>query len=226
MRIGVMTDIHSNIAALDAMLAEFARRGVDEICVTGDIIGIGARPDETVMRLTALDNLKVCVLGNHELYFTRGLYERMDAEEAEFHRWEHSRLSAPARDFLRALPEWATYRGAYFTHFPRVNGEFARPGEHGLLETETGAAACFFGHDHRRIIWRAHGRLYCNPGSLGCPGPASVARAAIYDTEIDDIELVDASYDADAVAREILKLDYPAAATILRIFYGGRRLRG
>ena len=65
MKLGVITDIHGNIAALEAVLAEFSRRGVDEILCLGDMIGIGPFPAEAVKRIMGLKNLRGCVRGNH-----------------------------------------------------------------------------------------------------------------------------------------------------------------
>ena len=65
MKIGIITDVHNNVIALNSMLAVFEEEGCDEIICCGDIIGIGPFPEETVQRIKSLPNIR-CVLGNHE----------------------------------------------------------------------------------------------------------------------------------------------------------------
>ena len=65
MRYAVLADIHGNLQALDAVLAETRRQGVDGYLVAGDLVGYGADPNACVERVAALD--AVCVAGNHDL---------------------------------------------------------------------------------------------------------------------------------------------------------------
>ena len=61
MKIGIITDVHNNVIALNSMLAVFEEEGCDEIICCGDIIGIGPFPEETVQRIKSLPNIR-CVL--------------------------------------------------------------------------------------------------------------------------------------------------------------------
>lgn len=63
MRIGIITDIHNNLIALECVLNEIERT-CDRIICCGDIIGIGPFPDETVQRMMKIKNL-IAVSGNH-----------------------------------------------------------------------------------------------------------------------------------------------------------------
>lgn len=56
MKIGIITDVHSNIIALNAVLNEFEKIEVDKIICCGDIIGIGPNPEETVQKLMKSDD--------------------------------------------------------------------------------------------------------------------------------------------------------------------------
>ena len=58
MKIGIITDVHNNVVALNAILQLFEEKGCDEILCCGDIIGIGAFPEETVQRIKSLENIK------------------------------------------------------------------------------------------------------------------------------------------------------------------------
>ena len=73
MKIGVISDIHSNIVALNKILNEFEKIKVDKIICCGDIIGIGANPEETVKTLMQKKDILIAVRGNHEQYLLKGL---------------------------------------------------------------------------------------------------------------------------------------------------------
>ena len=68
MKIGIITDVHSNIIALNAVLNEFEKIEVDKIICCGDIIGIGPNPEETVQELMKNEDKLIAVRGNHEQY--------------------------------------------------------------------------------------------------------------------------------------------------------------
>lgn len=98
MKIGVLTDIHNNVVALNAVLKEFDKENCEKIVCAGDIIGIGPYPEETVQRMMSIPNL-IAVRGNHEKYLLEGLPsqypndEGMEYEEMEYHKWERGCLS-------------------------------------------------------------------------------------------------------------------------------------
>ena len=110
MKIGVITDIHSNIDALNAVLNKFQEIQVDKIICCGDIIGIGINPEETVQALLRIKDMLIAVIGNHEQYLLKGLPKvvhdnrrEMSVEEIENHKWNQSRLSNKAIEFLKEL---------------------------------------------------------------------------------------------------------------------------
>ena len=109
MKIGVITDIHSNVVALNAVLQKFRDERCGGVTCCGDIIGIGVYPEKTVSAIMKIPNLMACVSGNHERYFTEGMpsevpnHEKMSAEEMAHHKWEHALLSERSRDFISGL---------------------------------------------------------------------------------------------------------------------------
>ena len=98
MKIGVISDIHNNVVALDSILDKFNEENCKKIIYCGDIIGIGPYPEETVQHLMKIPGI-VSVCGYHERYLTDGMPEKipneenMGYEEMEHHRWEHRLLS-------------------------------------------------------------------------------------------------------------------------------------
>jgi putative phosphoesterase len=108
-KIGVFSDVHNNLPALEAVLAALQQRGCSMFVCCGDLIGIGPYPEATVQRLMSIPNL-IAVAGNHDRYLTEGLpsvfpnKEGMDEEEMLHHCWEHKQLSSESADYLKSLP--------------------------------------------------------------------------------------------------------------------------
>lgn len=107
MKLGIITDIHSNIEALKAVLNEFDKIQIDKIICCGDIIGIGANPEETVQELIKRKEQVIAVRGNHEQYLLKGIPKnihddkrQLSMEEIQNHEWTHSRLSDESKEFF------------------------------------------------------------------------------------------------------------------------------
>ncbi len=113
-RRAVISDIHSNLEGLQAVLADIASVGVDEIYCLGDVIGYGPNPCEcidVIMRCNA------CILGNHDqgaLFDPEGF--NAGAERAIF--WTREQLEAPTGD-----PETRAKRWTFLAELPRVKRE-------------------------------------------------------------------------------------------------------
>ena len=107
MKIGIITDIHNNVVALEAVLEKFKAEKCDGVICCGDIIGIGPYPEETVSALIEIPNMLVCVKGNHERYLIEGMpseipnSENMGMAEMEHHKWEHGLLSSRSKDYIK-----------------------------------------------------------------------------------------------------------------------------
>jgi len=101
MRIAVIADIHSNLAALEAVLAHF--KGVDEVWCLGDIVGYGPWPNECVE--VVRNCAAVCVAGNHD-WAALGRISTSDfnPEAAAAAQWTARQLTAGSKAFLENLP--------------------------------------------------------------------------------------------------------------------------
>lgn len=99
-----LADIHGNIDALEAVLDEVERLGVDRIVCLGDIVGYGAEPAACIARIAALmDAGAACVRGNHDAAVSEGT-RGMSETAAEALRWTQDRLGPGERAFLSGLP--------------------------------------------------------------------------------------------------------------------------
>lgn len=115
MRIALLSDIHSNLAALDAILADARTRGHDATWVTGDLVGYGPDPDAVVERLAALDAR--CVMGNHDAAAC-GLtpLKAFNDLAAKAVTWTRYSSSDATRSYLAALPRVREENGFTLVH--------------------------------------------------------------------------------------------------------------
>jgi len=238
MKIGVISDIHNNIIALDRVLDYFEENNCKYIICCGDIIGIGPQPEETVRRLMLLSNL-ICVRGNHEDYLSCTMDNmpfpaKMKPGEAMYHRWEHSMLSEESKSFLYQLPRERsiTISGThiYAVHYSIGSSNTYNTPEKNLtlcqcehMFSNIDADVVLFGHSHKNSVHQNEKTLYINIGSLGCPSKSkNMARAGMLNlTEGKAVfENVELAYDVSAVINEIDRLNYPANNEVKQIFYG------
>lgn len=109
MNVAVISDIHANRHALDAVLDDIDQAGVDEIWFLGDAVGYGAHPSECVMTLK--DRCSVFLLGNHDLAALReidiGTFSPSAAASA---RWTREQMDEQAFDVLRGLEGTSSQR--------------------------------------------------------------------------------------------------------------------
>jgi predicted phosphodiesterase len=184
LRLAVISDIHGNVAALDAALADIKRHKPDRIVVTGDLVFYGPRPQETVERLRALEADGAAVIsGNTDVavadFDYAAAFPWMDEVPAG-HRaaaeWAHDKLSDDQVDWLRRLPS----ERRLWTDSTLVLACHASPGSQtaGLstdldpgvtmervTRTEARVIAC--GHTHIADVRELGRKLICNPGSCG-----------------------------------------------------------
>lgn len=239
MKIGVISDVHSNIDALNKVLEEFKNRKIEKIICCGDIIGIGCFPEETVQKLIEYEDKLIAVRGNHEQYFFKGIPKEIHddkrpirEEEIKNHKWTHGSLSNTSIDFLRSLPleqnieiegkkiyiaHYPIYEdGTYRKHIKKANAEEIQE-----LFSYKDADIYFYGHTHIENINTIDGKLYINPGSLGCPGTSNIAKCGILtiDGKVS-YEEINVEYNTQKVIEEIKETKYPLYKKMLTLFYG------
>jgi predicted phosphodiesterase len=243
MRIAVITDIHGNARALEAVLADIAARGADLTICLGDIASGAGWPAETVEMLQAAGI--PCIRGNHD----RWISEQDPAEMGLQDRVAHAGLAPAQRAWLMALPtSLEPAPGVLAVHgtpssdvenlIEEVVAERLRPAPVAVLRARLGEAGMaarlvLCGHSHRAgMVQVPAGPLIVNPGSLGLPGfrisrpPAHRqeagtphARYAMVDVARAGItvEMLAIGYDWDAAAARAEELGFgPAWPHVLR----------
>lgn len=209
MRVLVVSDIHANLAALEAVLEDARQFDYSAVWCLGDIVGYGPRPDECIARLRQLQ--PVAVVGNHD-WAVIGRMETDDfnREASQAVRWTRERLSPDSLAWLETLPSIPIIEGDYtLTHgSPRdpVWEYILYPAVARANFDEFKTPFCLIGHTHIPTIFigtvddhnvklirpipgqtmslARDKKIILNPGSVGQPRDSDPRAAyAILDTE-------------------------------------------
>lgn len=240
MKIGIISDVHSNIQALNAVLTEFDKRQVDKIICCGDVIGLGINPEETVQELIKRQDMLIAVKGNHEKYVLNGIPDRvhdgqskLSEEEYANHKWNHDMLSEESKKFLST---WKLFENIeiegkkiYIVHYALEKDythkqHIKRPSieECKELFKEVEADVYLYGHTHTYSVNHQDDKWYINPGSLGCPVDTNIARAGLLEINNGEIEFepINIEYDVEEIIEKMNELKFPFYKGIMKIFYG------
>lgn len=235
MRYLLISDIHANLAAFEAVL-EDAKGLYDKVWCLGDMVGYGPDPNECVELLLTLDHL--CIAGNHDW----AVLNKLDVDDfnpdARFATlWTRDQLTPEVRDYLDALPI-ALVEEEIFT---LVHGSPRHPIWEYILYPAVAqpnfkqftTPYCFVGHTHSPVIFEeaedpaqmceafipefnngpnelGDRRLIINPGSVGQPRDGD-ARAAygILDIEARSFEHRRVTYPISVTQEKMKQHDFP-----------------
>ncbi|MFH1861025.1 MAG: metallophosphoesterase family protein [bacterium] len=115
MRYGIMSDIHSNLAALESVLIAMETERVDKIICLGDIVGYGPNPNECVERIKEIDGL--ILAGNHDLAAIGWEdIEWFNSHAKEAIIWTEGQLAAKNKEYLSHLPEVISQKDFILVH--------------------------------------------------------------------------------------------------------------
>jgi diadenosine tetraphosphatase ApaH/serine/threonine PP2A family protein phosphatase len=243
MRYLVLSDIHGNLEALEAVLAH-APPGLPVWCL-GDIVGYGPRPNQCIERLRALDHESI--VGNHDwAVMGRVSIEEFNPDAQASIQWTQRQLTVENLRYLEDLPV-SLVRG----QFTLVHGSPREPIWEYILYPPIarlnfayfGTPYCFVGHTHVPAVFRfrgqddagtceverlvengprplGEGRLIINPGSVGQPRDGD-ARASYVIVDVDDlsVEHYRVPYDVETTQRLMAQADLPQR-NIMRLSYG------
>jgi predicted phosphodiesterase len=115
MRVAVISDIHSNFHALEAVFAAIDREAPDEIWCLGDLVGYGPRPNRCCRRVAA--RTSICLAGNHDLGVLGTLsLELFSPDAATACRWTRDVLEPDAREYLEGREPYLRRKDAELYH--------------------------------------------------------------------------------------------------------------
>lgn len=172
LRVGVLSDVHGNVHALEAVLRDVRDQGCDALVVAGDLAAYGPAPAETVDLLVGLDAL--IVRGNTDRYLAQGEASSArgrDPGRAASLSWTRALLGEERLRFLGQLPTSAQLDGCMVVHASPDDDERGigpdTPDEEIRAHAWQGTILC--GHTHRPLHRHVPGRQVVNAGSVGWP---------------------------------------------------------
>jgi predicted phosphodiesterase len=240
MRLALISDLHANELALDAVLRDAGRAGYDQLVCLGDVATLGPRPDAVLARLRELDC--PCVLGNHDEFMLDATLLRAYSESALVVASVDATREALAPDaltFIRTFQRTIVLDDVFLYHgTPRSNTEdlLATTPPERVDEMLDGKRALVLagGHTHLQMLRQHHGMLIVNTGSLGMPfrdyasgGPPVVlphAEYAIVDVRAGgvSVDLRRVVLDAHALASQVDGWDNPLATSLRALYWQAR----
>lgn len=180
MRVGLLSDIHANLPALEAVLAHGAAQGVELFWNVGDSIGYGAQPDQ-VLRLLRQGGI-TSIRGNFD-----GMVLKVPKKKSKWREkkhpdlflslvWAYDNLTVPSRDYLTSLPKAIRMRlggtrlllthGSPASRKEGLTRETPEDRLRGLLG-EAQAEIVICGHSHEPFFRKLPEGYFINPGSVG-----------------------------------------------------------
>lgn len=231
MRYALISDIHGNLEALQAVLDALSKEKVGGYLCIGDVVGYGADPKECIRLVRSLDP-EALIAGNHE-WGVLGLLsiEYFNEYAAEAILWTKGVLNKDELDYLRSFKLVHEENPLTLVH-----GTLEEPAEFYYLFGADEASitmnlmktpVCFVGHTHVAGIFYLHDdevqytqnparkihpdkRYVVNPGSIGQPRDRDPrASFAVYDTESGSLDIKRVPYDIKLAQSKILKAGLP-----------------
>jgi len=234
-KLAILSDIHGNMEAFEAVLGDITEQSVDTVVSLGDHIGYGPDPEEVNLRIM---DLKIAsVLGNHEYaVLNRDHIESFNVNAKRSILMTLEMLSEKSLAFISGLPLFLVTQGCRFVHglppdsptlyFHEIQGESLEALFHEFAEP-----VCFVGHTHRLDLAVFNGkrafrmplstgilplenklRYIINTGSVGQPRDGDKrAKYALWNTENCVLEIRAVDYDIPSVVEKIRVRGLPMA---------------
>jgi predicted phosphodiesterase len=213
-RIAILSDIHGNLLALDAVMTDLENHSPDDVWCGGDIAWGGPWPGECIRRVRAMG--WTCVRGNTDVWITGDPQTIEDPEERE----QLSRLAAAHRlsdddaEWLLSLPIGYSPAGSILLVHGTPESPFVAPMPDAAASEFSPyvgkAKLIVFGHVHRAFTrCLADGTVVSNPGSVGLPGDGETASYLLVDRTGTDVTLTHrrVAYDRRAALAEARRRD-------------------
>ena len=230
MRYAVISDVHANVDALDAVLGDIDKRNIGDIIFLGDAVGYGPNPNESIERIH--ERCKFSVAGNHD-WGSLGLTDigYFNAHARVSIEWTIGVLANENKKMLGSLPLKRELRGG---NMLLVHSTPKEPAEWHYLLTLWDAElnfqyfdrrVCLLGHSHQPFIiervpsgdlitykdsmkMKNSGRYIINAGSVGQPRDGD-PRACYVVIDDENVEIVRIPYDIARVQNKMRKEHLP-----------------
>lgn len=236
--IGLISDVHANLPALEVVLAELDARGVDGIFNAGDLVCYGPSPNEVIHLLREREIVSIYGNRDREVYEFPLRYERYKENlhplKFRAYEWTYNELVEQNLEYLKSLPERVSVcvnsHKLLMVH-DRIHPEIPqlKPDTSDAQFEEIAAGVeediIVFGHTHIPFAREVAGKIFVNTGSVGRPGDGDI-RAGYVVLEILEGQIAArikrVGYDVDRTVKTIYESDLPDEFALM--FQQGRKL--
>ena len=231
MKYAIISDIHSNLEALQKAFEIIDKEKVDEIICLGDIVGYGANPNECIDLVRS--RCSTIILGNHDAAVLHpSLFDDFNPLALKALQWTSEQLTYESRALLSSLPMVGRKENILFVHSSPSSPELWDY----IVDIEDAASAlqnfderlCFIGHTHISGIFSLQGsvksitreeQFLVNAGSVGQPRDRNPMLAfGIFDSSTWDYRLMRSEYDIKLAAEKIFAAGLPQELGFRLIF--------
>lgn len=226
----IISDIHANIDALEAVFKRIDEIGVDTTVCLGDVVGYNAVPNDCVEKIA--ERGIQTILGNHDAVAC-GIEEPWGFNPVALTAavWTREQLNDDSLEWLRGLPDALNYGPFAAAHgAPKNHNTYLFTWEdilsHVYFMDEQNCNICFVGHTHTPAVFCTDGALslgkqqrinlepdrvyFINPGSVGQPRDDDIrASFGVFDAEHMTFEMVRVSYDVEKAAKRVREAQLP-----------------
>jgi putative phosphoesterase len=216
-KIGVISDVHANLQALEAVIQDAEERSVDVFLNAGDSVGFGACPNEVVKLLCERNFLNV--IGNFDLEVIENKKIENKKEKNLALKFAKKEVTKTCKGYLLSLPKELKLEIAgkkiLVTHGSPESIEehiyHDTPVDHlEALASKVEADLIIVGHSHEQFLKEANGTCFVNPGSAGRPSDGNPKTAyTILSFNPFKVELIRLDYDVEAAADSLRSKGLP-----------------
>lgn len=234
MRVAIISDVHANLAALEAVLEDIDAEGASRILSLGDNIGYGPDPDEVIRRL--MEREVISIQGNHEYAVQHRSYlDRMNPDPRKSLEMNLDMLSPESLAYIAGLQTVLVWNGARLVHGCPPSSPTCYLFYPSVLALEKIFGSfperlCLYGHTHTLNLFEeglppefgleVHpgtypldpGKRYMiNPGSVGQPrdGINNYAKYLVWDTDRGTVTFKAAKYEVMRTVNKLRRLHFP-----------------
>jgi diadenosine tetraphosphatase ApaH/serine/threonine PP2A family protein phosphatase len=231
MKTAVISDIHANLEALQAVLKHAREAGADDFVCLGDVVGYNADPAACVDEIRSVPNMR-CILGNHDaMAVGEGPLTGINAQAHTAITWTRENLDDARKAWLASLPLIIQDTDVTYCHasleepsaWMYVNSDLSAARHFASQETRLG----FMGHSHMMFAWQENGqtikrvldasidttlgdRWLVSVGSVGQPRDHdSRAGYALLDHQTGHVVQTRLEYDVETARRKIIAAGLP-----------------
>lgn len=224
MMLAIVSDVHSNLHALEAVLKDIERSKADMVVCAGDLVGYGAFPNECCDILK--DKASKLVKGNHDCAVLERDPSGANPYAARAILWTADVIGNESREFLGGLGMEARFSvggrsiAMYHGSPNSVDDYVFEDDVDDELVQSADADVLVLGHTHVPCFKKLRRGLFVNPGSVGQPRDGEWrASFAVLDTDANECSIRRVPYDLNAAAEAIRKAGLPGILAE-RLFYG------